>query len=114
MRTYGRGGAWHVIAIGAAGLLLGGCASFSKDGGMSFVADQTGSILGKDAVKIRTEDDSAATQARVTALLAKPLTADSAVQIALLNNRALQSAYNELGISEAQMVEVRNPTQRGH
>ena len=76
---------------------------------MSFVADQTGSLLGKDAVKIRTEDDSAATQARVTALLAKPLTADSAVQIALLNNRALQAAYNELGISEAQMVEASLP-----
>ena len=76
---------------------------------MSFVADQTGSILGKDAVKIRTEDDSAAAQARVNALLAKPLTADSSVQISLLNNRTLQAAYNELGISEAQMVEASLP-----
>ena len=49
-RTCKRGGARHVTAIGAAGLMLGGCASFSKDGGMTLVADQTGSILGKDAV----------------------------------------------------------------
>lgn len=73
---------------------------------MTLVADQTGSILGKDAVKIRTEDDSAAAQARVSVLLAKPLTADAAVQVALLNNRALQAAYNELGVSEAEMVEA--------
>lgn len=109
MGTSRRGGAWHVIAIGAAGLLLGGCASFSKDGGMSFVADQTASILGKDVVKIRNEDQSAAAQARVRALLAKPLSADTAVQVALLNNRALQAAYNELGVSEAEMVEASLP-----
>jgi len=32
------------------------------------------------------------------------LTADAAVQIALLNNRGLQASYNELGIAEAAMV----------
>lgn len=98
-----------VIAIGAAGLLLGGCANFSQDGGMTRVADQTGSILGKEAVKIRSEGDSVAAQARVASLLSKPLTADAAVQIALLNNRALQAAYNELGVSEAEMVEASLP-----
>ena len=104
----GRGG---VLSVGfaAAGLALAGCAKFSPDGGMTFVAEQTGGILGKEAVKIRTEDDSAAAQARVRSLLSKPLTADAAVQIALLNNRALQAAYNELGASEAEMVEASLP-----
>jgi outer membrane protein TolC len=37
--------------------------------------------------------------------LARTLTADAAVQIALLNNRGLQAAYNELALAEAQMVE---------
>ena len=83
-----------VLSVGfaAAGLALAGCAKFSPDGGMTFVAEQTGGILGKKAVKIRTEDDSAAAQARVRSLLSKPSTADAAVQIALLNNRALQAA----------------------
>ena len=107
--TATRGGAVVVIAIGAAGLLLGGCANFSQDVGMTRVADQTGSILGKEAVKIRSEGDSVAAQARVASLLSKPLTADAAVQIALLNNRALQAAYNELGVSEAEMVEASLP-----
>ena len=104
----GRGG---VLSVGfaAAGLALAGCAKFSPDGGMTFVAEQTGGILGKEAVKIRTEDDSAAAQARVRSLLSKPLTADAAVQIALLNNRALQAAYNQLGASEAEMVEASLP-----
>ncbi len=46
---------------------------------------------------------------RVYGLLKKPLVVESAVQIALLNNRGLQAAYSELGISEAQMVEASLP-----
>ena len=37
------------------------------------------------------------------------LTADAAVQIALLNNRGLQAAYNELGIAEAQRIQQSLP-----
>jgi outer membrane protein TolC len=65
--------------------------------------------LGKDIVKIRNESDAAVVSARVKALTVRPLTASSAVQIALINNRGLQAAFNELGISEAQMVEASLP-----
>jgi outer membrane protein TolC len=95
--------------IAAAGLTLGGCAHFSKDGGMSLVADQTGSVLGAPAVKISNEADAAAAQSRVKSLLANPLTTDAAVNVALLNNRALQAAYNDLGVSEADMIEASLP-----
>src|SRR5262245_66343409 len=37
-------------------------------------------------------------------LLSRPLTAYSAVQIALLNNRGLQAAYDELAIADAERV----------
>lgn len=107
--TARRGGAGSGLMMAAAALMLGGCAQFSKDGGMSLVANQTGSVLGTPAKKIRDEADAAATQARVRSLLAKPLTANSAVQIALLNNRALQAAYNDLGVSEAEMIEASLP-----
>ena len=103
-----RGGAMSVV-VAAASLALSACAKFSPDGGMTFVAEQSGGILDKDAVKIRTEVDSAAAQSRVRSLLSKPLTADTAVEIALLNNRGLQAAYNELGASEAEMVEASLP-----
>lgn len=108
-RTVRRGGAVSVFMIAAAGLTLGGCAHFSKDGGMSLVADQTGSVLGAPAVKISNEADAAAAQSRVKSLLANPLTTDAAVNVALLNNRALQAAYNDLGVSEADMIEASLP-----
>ena len=46
---------------------------------------------------------------RVQTLLAEPLSEDAAVQIALLNNRGLQAAYNDLGISEAEYVQTSLP-----
>ena len=80
---------------------LTACTTFSPDGGMDVTADIAKRALHKDAVAIRSEEDAAAASARVHRLLTRPLTADSAVQIALLNNRGLQAAYNELGIAEA-------------
>lgn len=70
-----------------------------------FVADETGYRV----TKISNELDAAIVREDVHALLARPLTADAAVQIALLNNRGLQAAYNELGISEADYVEASLP-----
>jgi outer membrane protein TolC len=71
---------------------------------MSVTADVAERELHKDTVAIRTEEDADAAHARVHQLLTRPLTADSAVQIALLNNRGLQAAYNELGIAESVRV----------
>ena len=39
-------------------------------------------------------------------LIQKPLTSESAVQIALLNNRRLQSEYEDLGIAQADLVQA--------
>ncbi|HZA01139.1 MAG TPA: hypothetical protein VE665_02555, partial [Hyphomicrobiaceae bacterium] len=41
----------------------------------------------RDVVKVRSEDEAAQTRLIIAALLAKPLTADTAVRVALLNNR---------------------------
>ena len=92
-----------LIAISAASF-LSGCAAFSPDGGMSLVGTIAGQELRKDVIALRTEDEAEKARIRVIHLLKRPLTADAAVQIALLNNRGLQAAYNELGIAEAAMV----------
>jgi outer membrane protein TolC len=97
------------FAVLAAALLAGGCAGFSPDAGMGVVETAVAADLGKDVTKIDGPKKEAQAAARVKQLLAKPLTPASAVQIALLNNRGLQAAYNELGISEAQMVEASLP-----
>ncbi|MFO7542147.1 MAG: TolC family protein [Thiobacillus sp.] len=85
-------------------LLLGGCAGFSKDGGFDAVRSATQSHLQQDVVWARDDAARAQTQARVDALLAQPLSADDAVQIALLNNPGLQAAFNTLGMAEADWV----------
>ncbi|MDO9466324.1 MAG: TolC family protein [Thiobacillus sp.] len=92
-----------VLAVLSAAL-LGGCASFSEDGGFGAIQSATQSRLQKDVAWSRDEAGRSASQARVDALLAQPLSADDAVQIALLNNPGLQAAFNTLGIAEADWV----------
>jgi outer membrane protein TolC len=101
-------GAPLLLALGVS-LGMGGCAKFSPDGGMLVVEAAASTELGKDVTKIRDEADAAAASARVKTLLSRQLTVSSAVQVALINNRGLQAAFNELGISEAQMVEASLP-----
>jgi outer membrane protein TolC len=87
-----------------AGLLLSSCASFLPDGGMTAVANVAGETIKKDVISIRTEDDAQRANASVEGLLRRSLTVDTAVQIALLNNRGLQASYNELALAEADLV----------
>lgn len=84
--------------------LLGGCASFSPDGGFGAIESATRSQIQKDVVWSRDDDTRKIVEARVDALLAQPLSVDDAVQIALLNNPGLQAALNTLGIAEADWV----------
>ena len=97
----------QVGAVAAAALLVSGCASFSSDGGFENVAASTRERgLKQDTKWIRTDDDADQARVVVKKLLAAPLQADSAVQIALLANRGLQATYAELGIAEADLVQA--------
>ena len=92
-----------LLAIAA---VVGGCASFSPDGGFGSVQQTARDRLGKDLVMARSDADQDAIALRVGELMAKPLMLDDAVQIALLNNRGLQATYQELGITEAEVVQA--------
>jgi outer membrane protein TolC len=96
------------IAIGC-GLLLSACQTFSPDGGMSVVAGIAGHELNKTVGALNTPEQEASARARVASLLRRSLTVDAAVQVALLNNRGLQAAYNELALAEAAMVQASLP-----
>ena len=89
-----------------AALLLSGCATFSPDGGFAIVEKTAQSRLGKDVVWARTQADQDRIHERVSELLKKPLSAEDAVQVALLNNRGLQASFAELGITEAAVVQA--------
>jgi outer membrane protein TolC len=86
-------------------LLLSGCASFSPDGGMSEVSIVASETIKKDVAFVRTADDAERTNGAVQRLLSRALTADAAVQVALLNNKGLQAAYNELALAETGLVQ---------
>jgi len=94
-------------------LLLGGCATFSEDGGTRNVNDALAVRgLTQQSPWLKNDADAARASEAVRKILAQPLTADSAVQIALFNNRSLQAVYAELGIAEADLVQsgrLRNP-----
>src|SRR6266567_124857 len=99
------------------GLLLGagvlaGCAHVDPNPAFRELANAVHLRTGKRVQWNRGSAEDAQAQAAVSFLLSRPLTAESAVQIALLNNHTLQATYEELGIAQADLVEaglLRNP-----
>ena len=106
MRAPSRRLALPALIVGAA--VLGGCASFSSDGGFAAVEKTARDRLGKDLQVqwARSDADQDSIAKRVGELLSRPLTVDDAVQVALLNNRGLQATFQDLGISEAEVVQA--------
>ena len=71
---------------------------------MGVVAKVARVDLHADVIAVRTNADQAEVKRQVKRLLGRPLTANTAVAIALLNNKGLQASYNELGIEEARRI----------
>ena len=99
------------IVASSAALVLAGCVSSeelagysSRDAGFGVVAASVSiGTSGKDTVWIQNSDQAKAVSERVHALVhKKTITADTAVQVALLNNRGLQAAYADVGITAAE------------
>jgi cobalt-zinc-cadmium efflux system outer membrane protein len=65
--------------------------------------ERTGSIVAWE----REENARQQTLEQVRRLLKRALTANIAAQIALLNNRSLQSTFEEIGLAEADLIEAR-------
>jgi outer membrane protein TolC len=94
----------RALAAALAGLVLGGCATFSKDGGFGAVEKTTQERTKAQPRWQRTDADRDEVAKLVRETLANPLTAKDAVRIALVNNPGLQATYGELGIAEADVV----------
>ena len=92
-------------------LLLSACVSPEQTArlsdpraGFASVSTSASQILGKDTVMLMTAEDIQANAKRVHALVhRKTISADTAVQVALLNNRGLQAGYARLGVSSAEV-----------
>lgn len=95
--------------LGAA--LLSACAQLDPQGGMTPLRATADPALGlplpADKLALqRTDDDRRAVDAAVAPLLARPLTQDAAVQIALLQQPALQARFAALGVADAERVQM--------
>jgi outer membrane protein, heavy metal efflux system len=98
------------------GLVLGGfcagCAGTSAEGSFRDVAAL---VEARSGQKIAWDQGGPADQAveqRIAVLLKNELSADQAVQIALLRNRSLQGIYEELSVAQADLVQaglLKNP-----
>jgi outer membrane protein TolC len=89
----------------AGALTLAGCASLSSDGGSADVQSLVGgNPLMAGAAAQRKPDE--ASQKSVDALLAKPLDAEAAVRIALVNGPRVQDAFATLQLSDADRVQA--------
>ena len=84
--------------------VLAGCASFSGNGGMDEVSRLTQASLGQRPQAHGGDTPPEAVQARVQALLAQPLGADQAVELALIQQPGLQARFDELAQAEAERV----------
>lgn len=97
-------------------LILSGCATVHLDAGFSevgaLVQERGGASI---AWNSGSELDGQAAE-KVSELLRGRLTADEAVQIALLNNRRVQAIYSDLGVAQADLVQaglLKNPVFHG-
>lgn len=90
----------------ASSIALGGCATFSKDGGLDGVKSLTQQHIGQEVAWPKTAAEQKIIASRVDELLKNELDVESAVQVALFNNKALQASLYELGISEADVVQA--------
>ena len=103
-------------AVWIAAVIFTGCAQFTAERGHDevgrLVAERGGAGTGWE--KGAPEEEAIAQ--RVEGLLAAGLTRRTAVAIALLNNPGLQRTYEELGVSQADMLQaglLKNPTLSG-
>ena len=95
-----------LLALILAVLLAPGCVTRAINRNFSAVQTDVGGRTGYGVAWIDVTDPQPEVAQAVSDLLAQPLTADSAVQIALLNNRELQASFAEIGIEIGEYVQA--------
>ena len=93
----------RLAGIAASLAALGGCATFSDDRGFGPVQSMAKERIGQMPSWQRGEGGQSEARKRADELLLAPLTPESAVEVALLNNPGLQASYLELSIAEADL-----------
>lgn len=85
---------------------LSGCASVPREAGFPRVQELVRDRIGQRIAWNQSTAADAKVAESVKVMLTQELTVDDCVEIALLNNRALQAIYEELGVAQADLVEA--------
>ena len=94
------------LLAAACAALLAACASVQPTQQLPAVEQAVGQRLDQKVQWNQGKDADRQAEAMVRSLLADELSADEAVQIALINNRGLQATYERLGIAQADLVQA--------
>ena len=87
-------------------LLLTGCVQVPRDGDFSAVKDLTADRIPQTIHWYQGGPEDEKIKSLLASLLQEPLTEQSVVQIALLNNKDLQAEYEKLGVAQADLVQA--------
>jgi outer membrane protein, heavy metal efflux system len=101
------------IGLGVATVLLSGCAMVDQQTAFQSVQNNVSAQTGQQVVWNQGTPDDQKTETAISGVLSRPLNADDAVRVALLNNPDLQASFEEIGISQADLVQaglLHNPT----
>jgi cobalt-zinc-cadmium efflux system outer membrane protein len=97
-------------------LLVTGCSTVSNDEAFKPVQTNVADLSGHHVEWNQGTTDDQKVEEQVKHLLSAPLNANEAVQIALLNNPDLQATFEDIGISQADLVQaglLKNPAFAG-
>lgn len=105
-----------ILLFAALPLVFAGCTSTNPKAAFDDMGKRVASHTGQEVRWMRDDTERDEMEKAVEALLQTNLTAQSAVSIALLNNRSLQADFEEIGISQADLSaasRLRNPEFEG-
>lgn len=98
---------WHrTSAAFICSTILSGCASIDLKSGFPEVSSNVQERLAVPVSWNNGTDLDREASERFRKLLSEKITADGAVQVALLNNRGVQAMYSDLGVAQADLVQA--------
>jgi cobalt-zinc-cadmium efflux system outer membrane protein len=93
----------------AIGLSVAGCGAVSPKADFTEVQTMAGERIGQTLYWSEDGSQGAVRTEQLASIFREPLTAETAVRVALLNNRDLQATYQELGIARADLIQAGLP-----
>ena len=94
------------VLLATIGVALSGCATFSPERGITDVQLLTREHVGLQLTLPDDRADATLVNEAIKGLLSQPLTADAAVQLAVLNNPGLRASFYGLGVAESDLVQA--------